>query len=70
MYFLKKKKSPTHGQKSSHIFDVNFLLQYIDGFFDRVWAPIYDFFFFPLFFAEILRSSEPCTCSGSNFGQN
>ena len=33
------KKSPTHGQKSSQNFDVNFLLQYIDGFFDGVWAP-------------------------------
>ena len=35
MYFL-TKKYPTHGQKSSQNFDVNFLLQYIDGFFDRV----------------------------------
>ena len=38
MYFL-TKKFPTHGQKFSQNFDVNFLLQYIDGFFDRVWAP-------------------------------
>ena len=39
MYFL-TKNSPTHGQKSSQNFDVNFLLQYIDGYFDRVWAPL------------------------------
>ena len=31
MYFL-TKESPTHGQKSSQNFYVNFLLQYIDEF--------------------------------------
>ena len=39
MYFL-TKISHAHSQKSNKIFDVNFLLQYIDGFFDRVWAPL------------------------------